>query len=39
MIAALVRAFLQLYDPVFRRVVGRAFLWSMALFAAMVGLS
>jgi hypothetical protein len=36
---ALTKAFLQLYDPVFRRVVGRAFLWSLALFLLMVALS
>ena len=39
MIAALSKAFLQLYDPVFRRVVGRAFLWSTVLFLAMVALA
>ena len=39
MIAALTKAFFQLYDPVFRRVVGRAFLWSTVLFLAMVALA
>jgi len=39
MFAALAKAFAQLHDPVFRRVVARAFAWSSAAFLAMVALA